>query len=94
MVGPTLESKDSLEDFEVHLLERGIVFRVEDPRHTPVPQDFNHLGLQHADLQAERGGCHTAWGWTEPVEACPHESDPSIDLNHELIFLVDNAADV
>ena len=50
VVGPTLAAKDSLEDFEVRLLERGIVFRVEDPRHTPVPQDSNHLGLQHADL--------------------------------------------
>ena len=55
VVGTTLETKDSPENFEMRLSERVIVSRVEAPRHTPAQQGLNHLGLQHADLPAERG---------------------------------------
>ena len=34
------------------------VFRFEGPRHTPARQGLNHLGVQHADLQAGRRGRH------------------------------------
>ena len=45
VIGTTLEAKDSPEDFEVRLCELVIVNCVEGPRHTPVQQGLNHLGL-------------------------------------------------
>ena len=56
VVGTTLEAKDTPEDFEVRLLELVIVSRVGGPRHAPVQQRLNHLGLQQEHLQAEPGG--------------------------------------
>ena len=90
----TLEAKDSPEDLEVRPFELVIMNRVEAPRHTPVQQGFNHLGLQQADLEVELGGRRFVWLWTEPHVACPHEPNPSIDLNHEINVCVDDVADV
>lgn len=39
----------------VSCLILGNLFRSEGPRHLLVQQGFNHLGLQHLDLQAKRG---------------------------------------
>ena len=58
VVGTTLEAKNSLMGFVVRLSELVIVRRAEGPCLTPVGQDLNHLGLQHADLQAEPGSRH------------------------------------
>ena len=58
VVRTTLEANDSPEDFEVRLSELVILSRVEGPRHTPVQQGLNHLGLQQADVQAEPDGRH------------------------------------
>ena len=44
-----LEANDSQEDL-VHRSESGEVFSAEVPRHTPVEQCRNHLGLQRADF--------------------------------------------
>ena len=68
------------------------VSRVDGPRHTPVQQGLNHPGLQRADLQTEPGGRLFVKLWTEPLVACPPESDPSRDFNHEVSVFVDNAA--
>ena len=43
-------------DFKVRLPELAKLSRVEGPRHTPVQQGLNHLGIQQADLQTEPGG--------------------------------------
>ena len=39
----------------------GKVFRSEGPRHTPVEHGFNHLGLQHSNVQAKSGGRPTRY---------------------------------
>ena len=70
-----LEANDSQKDLVVCNSELGKVFRAEGPCHTPVQQGLDHLGLQHADLQAERGllNCaaldRTVWGMPAPVES-------------------------
>ena len=70
----------------------GKVFRSEGPRHTPVQQRLNHLGLQHSDFQAKRGGCAVIQLRAQPFEACPHETDPSVDFEREVSVFVENAA--
>ena len=77
-------------DFGARLSELVIVRRVEGPRHTPVQQGLNHLGLQQGDLKAEPGGRYIVELWTEPLVACAHGSDPSLDLNHEVNIFIDN----
>ena len=71
-------------------MELGKVFRSEGPRHTPVQQGLNYLGLQRSDFQAKRGGCPIVHLWAEPCEACPHETDPSVDFEREASVFVDN----
>ena len=93
MVGMTLAAKDAPEDFEVCLSELVIVSRVEDSRHTPVQQGFNHLVLQQAYLQTESGGRHIVLLRTDPLVACPHEWDPSLDPNNDVSVLVHIVAD-
>ena len=51
-----VEANDSQEDLVVSRSKLGNVFRSEGPRHTLVQQGLNHLGLQHSDFQAKRGG--------------------------------------
>ena len=94
MARATLEAKDSPKDFEARLSETVIASRVEGPRHTPVQQGLNYLGLQQMDLQAEPDGGRNVWLWAESLVACPHESGPSLGLNHEISVFVDNAAEV
>ena len=72
--------------------ELGEVFRAEGPRPTPARQCLNHLGLQHADFQANRGRLRVVQLLSEPPEACPHETDPSFDFEGEVSAFVDNAA--
>ena len=43
----------------------------------------NHVGLQHADFQAKRGGRHIIQLRAEPFEECPHEMDRSFDFERE-----------
>ena len=52
MVDPTLEAKDSPEDFEV----LAIMSRGEDTDHTTVQHGLGHLGLQQADVPPGPGG--------------------------------------
>ena len=94
VVGTTLEAKDSPEDFGVRLSELVLVGRIEGPRHTPVQQGLNHLGVQPADLQAEPGGRRIVSLGTELFVACSHGSDPPLDLDHEVIFFVNTAPEV
>ena len=47
-----LEANNSQEeDLVVRRSELGEEFHAEGPRHTPVQQGPDHLGLQHADCQ-------------------------------------------
>ena len=48
-----LYGNDSQKDSVVSRSKLGKVFRSEGSRHTPVQQGFNHLGLQHSDVQAK-----------------------------------------
>ena len=74
----------------MRLSELVIVGRVEGPRHTSAQQGLNYLGLQQTDRQAEPGGPHIAY---QPLAACPHDWDPSLDIKHEVSVFVDNAAE-
>ena len=79
-----LEANDSQQDLVVSRSKLGKVFRSEGPRHTPVEQGLNHLGLQHSDFQAEGGGRPIIQLRAEPFEACSHETDPSVDFEREV----------
>ena len=73
----------------------GEVFHSKGPRHThPYSRVLNHLGLQHSDFQAKRGGRPIIQPRAGPFEACPHETDPSVDFELEVSVFVDNAAQV
>ena len=74
--------------------ELGEVFRAEGPRPTPARQCLNHLGLQHADFQANRGRLPIVQLQSEPFEAYPHATDPSFDFQPEASVFVDDAAEV
>ena len=50
-----LKANDPQEDLVVHRSELGEAFRAESPRNTSLQQGLNHLGLQHADFQTNRG---------------------------------------
>ena len=61
------EASDSREELVVHRSESGDVFRAEGgPRHTPVHESLNHLGLQDAGFQAKRGDRHIIQLRAEP----------------------------
>ena len=66
----------------------------EGPRYTAVLQGLNHLGLQHAQLQSERGSLHIVQLPLETTVACPFESDPSFDLWHNMGACVDKTAQI
>ena len=88
-----LETNDSQEDL-VRRSEPSEVLRAEGPRHTPLEQSPNYLGLQHMDLQTKWSGRPIIQLRAEPFEACPHETDPSFDFERELRACVDDAAKV
>ena len=67
------------------------VLRAEGPRHTPVQQSFNYLGLQHTDFQTKWSGRPVIQLRSEPFEACPHGTDPSFDFEPEVSVFVDDA---
>ena len=71
---------DSQEELMVRRSDPGEEKRAEGPRHTPVQQGLNHLGLQHTDFQTTRGGRQITQLRAEPSEACPHETDTSSDF--------------
>ena len=52
----------------------GKVFRSECPRHTPVQQGLNHLGLQHSNILAKGGGRPIIQLLAEAFEACSHKT--------------------
>ena len=64
-----LEAIDSQEDTVVSRSKLGNELRSEGPRHTPVQQDLNHLGLQRSDFQADRGGRSIIQLRASPFEA-------------------------
>ena len=87
-----LEVKRSQKDLVVSRSKLGNeVFRSEGPRHTPVQQGLNHLGLQHWDFQANGGGRPIIQLRTERSEACPHETGLSVDFEREVSVFVDSA---
>ena len=87
-----LEAKDSQEALVVSRSKLGKGFHSEDPRHPPVPQCLNFIVLQYAGSPAMRGGCPIIRLWAQPFEACPHETDPSVDSEREVSVFVDNVA--
>ena len=64
-----LEANDSHKDLVVSRSKLGKVFRSEGSRHTPLQQDFNHLGLQHSYFKAKGGGRPILQLRAEPFEA-------------------------
>ena len=90
MVGTksALEANDSLEDLVVSRWKLGKVFRSQGPRHTPVQQGLNHLGLQHSAFQTNRGDRPIMKLRAEPFEACLHETDPLVDFEREVSVFV------
>ena len=70
----------------------GKAFHSEGPRHSPVQQGLNRLGPQHAGFQITRGGRPIIQLQTEPFEACPDKTDPSVDSELEVNVFVDDAA--
>ena len=68
------------------------VLLAEGPRYTAVLQGLNHLGLQHAQLQSERGSLHIAQLPRKSNEACPCELDPPFDIWHNIGACVDKTA--
>ena len=68
----------SQDDLVVRRSQPGEVFPAWSPRHTPVQQSLNGLGLQHADFQTKRGRRRIVQPRAEPSEAGPHETNPSI----------------
>ena len=68
------------------------MFGSEGPRNKVVQQRLNHLGLQHSDFQAQRGGHPIIRLRAEPLEACPHETDASVEFEREVSFFVGVAA--
>ena len=87
-----LETKDSQEELVVNHSKLGKVFRSEGPRHTPAQQGLSHLGFQHSEFQAKRGGRPIIQLRAESFEACPHETDPSVGFEREVSVFVDDAA--
>ena len=72
--------------------ETSEVLRAEGPRHTPVQQSHNYLGLQHTGFQTKWGCRPIIQLRAEPFEAFPHETDPSFDFEREVSDFVDDAA--
>ena len=70
------------------------VMHAEGPRHTPVQQSLNYLGLQRTDFQTKWSGRPIIPLRAEPFEACPHEKDPSFDFEREISAFVDDATQV
>ena len=87
-----LKANDSKEDCMVRSSELGEVFRAEGLRHTPAQQGPNHLGLQHANFRAGRGGRHIVHFRAEPFEACLQKTDRSVDFKQNVSVFVDRAA--
>ena len=67
----------------VHRSELAEVVRTESPRNESVQQDLDHLGLQHADFQTNRGRLPIVQFRSKLFEACPHETGPSFDFEPE-----------
>ena len=60
------QANDSQEDLVGRSRPGKKVYRTEGPRHTPVQQGLNLLGLQHSGIQAERGDRRIKQLRTEP----------------------------
>ena len=82
---------DSQEELVVSRSKLGGVLRPESPRHTPVQQGLDHLGLQHADVQTRRGGRPNKEPRAKPFEAFPPDADPSVDFEREVNVSVHDA---
>ena len=66
----------------------------EGPRHTPVQQSLNYLGLQRTDFQTKWSGRPIIQLRAEPFEAYPYETDPSFDFGREISAFVDDVGHV
>ena len=55
---------------------------------------FHHLGLEHAQLQSERGSLDIVQLLLEQTVANPCESDPPFDLWHNFSAFVDKTAQI
>ena len=62
----------------------GEVLRSEGPRHTPILQGLNYLGLQQSDFQPNGGSRSIVQLRVESFEACSHETDPSVDFERDV----------
>ena len=62
-----LEANDSLKDLVASRSKLGKVFRSKGPRHTPLQQGVNHLGLLHSEFQAMGGGRPIIYLRAEPL---------------------------
>ena len=78
----------------VHRSELGEEFRTDRPRNTSVRQGLDHLGLQHADFQTNRGCLPIVQLRSETFEACPHETGPLLDFEPETGVFVNDTAEV
>ena len=70
------------------------VLLAEGPRHTPVQQSLDYLGLPHTDFQTKWSGRPIILLRAEQFEACPHETIPSFDFEREISAFVGDAAKV
>ena len=86
-----LEANYSQQDLLVSRSKLGKVFCSEDPRHTPVEQGLNHLGLQDSDLQAKGVVVLSYNSGPDRFETCSHETDPSFEFEREANIFLDNA---
>ena len=86
-----LEAYDSQVDLMVSRSKLGKVFCSEGPRHAPVQQALNDLGLQYRDFQATGDGRPITQLRAEPFEACPHETDPPVEFERDVGVFVDDA---
>ena len=86
-----LEADDSQADL-VRLSEPSEVLRAEGPRHTPVVSITSAFSVRTFRLKWSRPPIIQLRA--EPLEACPHETDPSFDFEREMSAFVDDAAKV
>ena len=97
MVGSlsTLEANDPhKEQVAVWRWECSEVPQTDIPNHTPVEQGFHHLCVSQAHSYRERGIFHIVLLELNTIIACPRESDPLIDLWHDVGVCVGKTAQV
>ena len=88
MVSTTLvlKASDSHKNLVVSRSKPCEVFRFQCPRHTPVQQGLNHLTLQQSKFTTNAGSRPIIQLRAEPVEVCPHETDPPVAFELEVRF--------